>query len=199
LARSILTMETLPAFPLHLLPIPGELLPLHIFEPRYRQLLSDAEESDMEFVLFPNGDINPLKFGAILKLEQIIRKFESGESDIIVRAVDFCVVHELSPFYKQKLYPGAIITRKGLDTRKNPGISLMLEFTDWQQQIKKPRISSSISIFNIAAALQLTLKERIRFAALSENGKQRFLTGMIRFEKVILRAEEYSKRIYHLN
>ncbi|MFZ9982522.1 MAG: LON peptidase substrate-binding domain-containing protein [Cyclobacteriaceae bacterium] len=192
-------MEYLPAFPLHILPIPGELLPLHIFERRYRQLLSDAEESDMEFIIFPEGNINPLKLGTIIKLEQIIRKFESGESDIIVRAIDFCIVHVLNPFYRQKLYPGAEITRKGFDSKKYPDIRLMLEYTEWQQQIRKPRISNNISVYTIANALQLSLKERIKFAGLSENRKQRFLTGMIRFEKEILRAEEHSKRIYHLN
>lgn len=192
-------MESLPAFPLQILPVPGELLPLHIFEPRYRQLLSDAEESDMEFVISPIGDINPQGLGTILKLEQVIRKFDSGESDIIVRAIDYCNLHELNPFYKQKLYPEALITRHHADLKKMAGISLMLEFTEWQQQIKKPRVSSTVSMFHIAAALPLSLKEKVRFAGLSEQARLRFLTGRVRFEKEILRAGESSKRIYHLN
>jgi Lon protease-like protein len=39
----------LPLFPLNLVLFPGELLPLHIFEPRYRQLLFDCLASDHRF------------------------------------------------------------------------------------------------------------------------------------------------------
>ena len=39
----------LPLFPLNLVLFPGELLPLHIFEPRYRQLLTDCLASDHRF------------------------------------------------------------------------------------------------------------------------------------------------------
>jgi Lon protease-like protein len=39
----------LPIFPLDLVLFPGELLPLHIFEPRYRQLLADCLEGDRRF------------------------------------------------------------------------------------------------------------------------------------------------------
>ena len=35
-------------FPLTIFPLPGELVPLHIFEPRYRQLLQDAEKRGYE-------------------------------------------------------------------------------------------------------------------------------------------------------
>ena len=38
--------RTLPIFPLPLVLFPGTLQPLHIFEPRYRQMLSDCREGD---------------------------------------------------------------------------------------------------------------------------------------------------------
>jgi ATP-dependent Lon protease len=38
-------IEYLPIFPLPLVLLPNELLPLHIFEPRYRQMLKDAQEN----------------------------------------------------------------------------------------------------------------------------------------------------------
>ena len=41
----------LPLFPLPLVLFPGVPLPLHIFEPRYRQLLSDIQSSDNLFGL----------------------------------------------------------------------------------------------------------------------------------------------------
>jgi len=40
---------TLPIFPLPLVLLPGELLPLHIFEDRYRKMLTDIEAGDKAF------------------------------------------------------------------------------------------------------------------------------------------------------
>jgi Lon protease-like protein len=41
----VLGINTLPLFPLPLVLLPNEMLPLHIFEPRYRQMLLDVEQT----------------------------------------------------------------------------------------------------------------------------------------------------------
>ncbi len=48
----------LPLFPLNLVLFPGQVLPLHIFEPRYRQMLKDCLESNQTFgvVLIRSGE-----------------------------------------------------------------------------------------------------------------------------------------------
>ncbi|MGQ0701563.1 MAG: LON peptidase substrate-binding domain-containing protein [Gemmatimonadales bacterium] len=46
----------LPLFPLKTVLFPGALLPLHIFEPRYRQLLADLGTWDRRFGLLPPGE-----------------------------------------------------------------------------------------------------------------------------------------------
>lgn len=191
--------QHLPAFPLQMLPIPGELIPLHIFEPRYRQLLSDAEEKDIEFVIGPTGSVNPKKIAAVVKLEQVIRRLPTGESDIVVRAIDFCTVTKINPFFDHKLYPGAEITRQKVDLQRMAGISLVLEFSDWQAQMKKPHRSGVISLFQIAATLHLDLTDRIRFATDSEKRREYFLIQRVKYEKRLMEIAEQSKRIYHLN
>ena len=42
-SEKVVGIEQLPIFPLPLVLMPSELLPLHIFEPRYRQMLKDIE------------------------------------------------------------------------------------------------------------------------------------------------------------
>ncbi len=42
-AEKVISLKHLPVFPLPLVLLPGEMLPLHIFEPRYRQMLEDIE------------------------------------------------------------------------------------------------------------------------------------------------------------
>jgi Lon protease-like protein len=42
-SEKVLGINELPVFPLQLVLLPNEILPLHIFEPRYRQMLTDIE------------------------------------------------------------------------------------------------------------------------------------------------------------
>lgn len=48
-AQDLQGIRYLPVFPLPLVLLPNELLPLHIFEPRYRKMLADVQESDKLF------------------------------------------------------------------------------------------------------------------------------------------------------
>jgi len=47
--EKVASLDRLPVFPLPLVLLPGEVLPLHIFEPRFRQMLVDVEASDHLF------------------------------------------------------------------------------------------------------------------------------------------------------
>ena len=55
--HSLLTMAVLPMFPLGTVLLPGAVLPLHVFEPRYRQLVQDCLAGEPEFgvVLIERG------------------------------------------------------------------------------------------------------------------------------------------------
>jgi Lon protease-like protein len=77
----------LPLFPLRIVLFPGALLPLHIFEPRYRRLLDDVTASDHRFGLLPPGEIGELPGpGAIgcVALVRAIQPLADGRSNIVV-------------------------------------------------------------------------------------------------------------------
>ena len=79
----------IPMFPLGILPLPGELVPLHIFEPRYKQLLHDAETDDISFGIYFSHEVNAEKIGSLMKLETIIKRYPAGEADIIVNDISY--------------------------------------------------------------------------------------------------------------
>ncbi|MEL7221839.1 MAG: LON peptidase substrate-binding domain-containing protein, partial [Bacteroidota bacterium] len=58
-------------FPLQIIAFPGEAVNLHIFEPRYRQLITDCVEEGITFGIpsFVNGKVN--EFGTEVKLIKI--------------------------------------------------------------------------------------------------------------------------------
>ncbi len=96
----------LPLFPLQLVVYPGEQLPLHIFEKRYQQLISDCKEEDISFGI-PTYIDKKLEYGTEVKLQKVAKEYPEGESDII------CVgtrIFRIKNFYQQfpgKLYSGA--------------------------------------------------------------------------------------------
>lgn len=49
-------MAPLPLFPLPVVLLPGTAMPLHVFEPRYRQMLADCLERDTPFGVLPQGE-----------------------------------------------------------------------------------------------------------------------------------------------
>ena len=188
----------IPLFPLALLPLPGELVPLHIFEPRYRQLLQDAETLDLHFGIYCNHTVNEQKLGAFMKLESIIKRYATGESDIIVRCIDVFTMHTMQRTYQSKLYPGADVTMWEEDTSQFPGVQLYEDFIAYQQ---KRNIKSHFNIFNIyqiATELNLDLYERYKFLTSAPERKLSFLSSHLRFQLHVLTQEEKSKDLYNL-
>jgi Lon protease-like protein len=85
--------STLPLFPLPLVLFPGAPLPLHIFEPRYRQLLTDCLAGDRRFgiVFRPEGieerELPPGHVGCVARIEQS-ETLPDGRSNVVVVGVE---------------------------------------------------------------------------------------------------------------
>ena len=81
-------MTSLPLFPLNLVLLPYELLPLHIFEPRYKKIVKDHIEENKPFgIILNEGDIVFTK-GCRVKIQKIYKKYSNGEYDILVQGVE---------------------------------------------------------------------------------------------------------------
>lgn len=83
----------LPLFPLPAVLFPGTALPLHIFEPRYRQLVVDCVEGDKPFGIacLPDGvaelEITPGTVGCVAEIVNR-ETLADGRSNILVRGTD---------------------------------------------------------------------------------------------------------------
>lgn len=97
--------EFLSFFPLKLVVFPDEKLNLHIFEPRYKQLISEciSERKPFGIPVFSDGI---MEFGSEVRVEKLVKTYEAGEMDITVRCQR---VFELITFREKvegKLYAG---------------------------------------------------------------------------------------------
>ena len=194
-------MDTLkiPMFPLSIFPLPGELVPLHIFEPRYRQLLEDAESRDISFGIYLNHVSNTGKLGSLVKLESVIKRHSSGESDIIVKCNDLFTMNTLFRTFSDKLYPGGEVTLWQTEFISNVDEKLALEFTEYLQLLKINQSALPITPYGIANELNLTIEDRLKFAVLDEERKENFLSSRIRYQSTLLNEAQKAKNVFHLN
>ena len=75
-------------FPLDLVVLPGEKVPLHLFEPRYRQLYADCVLEDRPFVILQAGPTGPADVGCSTRFETLVRRFEDGRLNVIVQGLE---------------------------------------------------------------------------------------------------------------
>ena len=71
----------IPLFPLGIVVFPGELLNLHIFEPRYRQLIQECHEEGRSFGIPAVIGNRVQETGTLVQLEEVVKTYEAGQYD----------------------------------------------------------------------------------------------------------------------
>lgn len=100
----------IPIFPLGLVVFPGEQLNLHIFEPRYKQLIQECKDADKPFGI-PAVINNAIpEMGTLVRIKEISQQYENGEMDIKTEGLAVFKILELVKEVPEKLYSGAIVT-----------------------------------------------------------------------------------------
>ena len=98
----------LPFFPLQSIFFPGETVPLHIFEPRYKQLIADCREDAMTFGI-PVFINNVMEYGTEVQLVEVVNTYESGEMDIVGVARQVFKIITFDDQIDDKLYAGGLV------------------------------------------------------------------------------------------
>ncbi len=193
------TLITIPMFPLAIFPLPGEMVPLHIFEPRYRQLLEDAETKDITFGIYYNHTSNTEKLGSLVKLESVIKRYKTGESDVIVKCVDLFTLSKLHKNYKDKLYPGGEVTYWKVDGTQPMRVTLKDYFDQYHTWLRITHSDKVVSLYDVANELSLGFDERLKFVKLPTDRQESYLINQIKYQIHLMRQAESAKDIFHLN
>jgi Lon protease-like protein len=84
----------LPIFPLDLVLLPGVPLPLHIFEPRYREMIAECLERKKPFGVVRASSDGVADVGCTAEIMSVTKKYDDGRMDILTRGVErFEVIH----------------------------------------------------------------------------------------------------------
>jgi Lon protease-like protein len=79
-----MAVDRFPLFPLGIVLLPSEVVPLHIFEERYKTMLGECMASDGEFGIVWLADDGLRDVGCTARVTQVLAEFDDGRSNILV-------------------------------------------------------------------------------------------------------------------
>ena len=96
----------LPLFPLSIVVFPGEKLNLHIFEPRYKQLVLDCVENEKTFGIPTYIQNNVGVYGTEMEILQVEKTHANGEMDIRTKGKNIFKIEQFDKLAPGRLYAG---------------------------------------------------------------------------------------------
>ncbi len=87
--------ERIPLFPLEVVLFPAMVLPLHIFEPRYKLMIARCLELAAEFGVVMARGKRMAAAGCTARIERVVRKYPDGRMDILTVGVHRFRVSEI--------------------------------------------------------------------------------------------------------
>ena len=99
----------IPIFPLSIVVYPQEHLNLHIFEPRYKQLIQECYAEKKAFGIPAVIDNHLQDYGTIVRVTEMSKVYENGEMDIKTEGEKVFRILEVIKEIPDKLYSGAIV------------------------------------------------------------------------------------------
>ena len=77
--------QRLPLFLLPMSALPGEEVPLHVFEPRYRAMVQHCLDTESEFGVLLVDDEGAREIGCAVQIERVAVRHEDGRMEIVTR------------------------------------------------------------------------------------------------------------------
>lgn len=173
-----MTARTLPLFPLPVVLFPGVTLPLHIFEPRYRRMVSDCMTGDRSFALvrLPEGmaerELPPGSIGCVARIEKM-DLLPDGRSNLSVAGVERVVLEQFvesaAPYHVARMssYLDTEPPRPDDETRADSlretfdrVIAAARALTGEQRDLPPLPDDPTLLVFRIAAMIDIDLETR---------------------------------------
>ena len=172
----------IPIFPLSLVVYPGENVNLHIFEPRYKQLVKECSENKKSFGIPAVIDNRLQERGTLVSITEVSKLYDNGEMDIKTKGEKVFRMLEVIKDVPDKLYSGAIVNypdnkEQGdieLMRRVMNGIRELHKLLNVSKDFKKP--DEELNTYEVAHHVGLTLQEEYEMLGLlDELQRQEYL------------------------
>lgn len=164
----------IPIFPLNIVVYPGENLNLHIFEPRYKQLINECELTKKPFGVPVVLNNKVQEYGTLLEIVELSKVYESGEMDIKTIGVKVFRMLEQIKEIPEKLYSGAIVSYP--ENYDNGSSGLMQKVLNNLRQLHHlikvektfPKPDAELKAFEVAHHVGFSLEEEYELLLLQD-------------------------------
>lgn len=197
----------IPVFPLAIVVYPGEKLHLHIFEPRYKQLINDCKESGKPFGIPTVINNKVSEMGTLVTLKEIVQTYDNGEMDIRTEGLEVFRVLEFIKSVPDKLYSGAIVNypdnaqgegSRDLMQAVIKGVKELHRLLNISKDFKKPE--NELRSYDVAHHAGLSLEEEYEVLGLmKEIQRQEYLKRHLQKVLPMLMEMESLKEKVKLN
>jgi ATP-dependent Lon protease len=188
------SIDSLPLFPLNLVLYPGEQLPLHIFEERYKELTHYCLDHDVAFGIVRVEDETLAEVGTTARIEEVVAQYDDGRMDILVTGEER---FQLLEMHDEKSYYTADVV---LMEDENQELDLDLKERVITQHMKllelagrtvRPDLYQDVEVLSYVLAQNAALdggQKQELLEITGENDRIRYLID--HFESLIPRVEE---------
>jgi Lon protease-like protein len=179
------SVRDFPLFPLGLVALPSELIPLHIFEERYKALVAHCLGEESEFGIVWSADDGLRPVGCACEIAEILERLEDGRINLIARGTRPFELHE---HHETLDYPTGTV--EFLDDRDEPADNeaassahdayseLVREATD---RVPDPEQIGAMSAYEMAATVEFGLDAKQGLLDLrSETARLHLVTRLFR-------------------
>jgi uncharacterized protein len=172
----------IPIFPLSIVVYPHEDLNLHIFEPKYKELITECFTQKKAFGIPVVINDKLSEMGTLLEIIEITKTYKTGEMDVKTKGKKVFRILEMIPQIPDKLYSGAIVNYpNNHEHGKRILIDIVIAATKQLHKmlnVKKPfhKNENELWSYDIAHSVGLTLEEEYELLSLmNELQRQEYL------------------------
>jgi len=191
-------------FPLGVFLLPGEDIPLRIFEPKYIQLIDECKETGLTFAIPFVLDDQIQDYGCEVKLQQVVAENPSGRMVVTIEGISLVKIQSFNERMDGKLYAGGEVSfLPEPNIVKDPTLIVLvmnyiehfdntfLDSTDEEQ---------SLNFHDLLVALNLSSEEKYKFIIMKDiKQKEQFLIKQINYLKLIRNQEQLLDNEFGLN
>ena len=194
----------IPLFPLQTVFFPGETVPLHIFEERYKELIRDCQQEAMTFGI-PVYIDDTIAFGTEVQLKEIVNTYADGSMDVVCVARQVFKVVSFQPEMEGKPYPGGEVNfpepiQDADDAQKEAVMEASRELyrlMDLPFPSIKPEVFNS---FTLAHKMGLSFKQEYQLLQLaSEKVRLQFLLDHLNQTAKVLNQLNHTRELIEMN
>ncbi len=180
---------------------------LHVFEPRYKQLINECHENKKPFGIPTVANSRLLEMGTLVEIMDIVQVYDNGEMDIKTQGLKVFRILEVIKSVPDKLYSGAIVNypendedagNRELMQKVVNGVKELHRLLNISKDFKKP--DSQLKSYDVAHHAGLSLEEEYEvLGLLKELQRQEYIKRHLQKVLPMLMEMEQLKEKVKLN